>query len=101
MVPNFVLQAGDPRGDSSGGTGYAIRCEVGEGFYMRGSVGMALDGKDTGGSQFFITLLPQPHLNGRYTLFGHVRDGFAVLDQIEPGDRIRRIRIWDGVTPPE
>ena len=77
------------------------RCEIGEGFYMRGSVGMALDGKDTGGSQFFITLLPQPHLNGRYTLFGHVRDGFAVLDQIEPGDRIRRIRIWDGVTPPE
>ena len=68
---------------------------------MRGSVGMALDGKDTGGSQFFITLLPQPHLNGRYTLFGHVRDGFAVLDQIEPGDRIRRIRIWDGITPPE
>jgi cyclophilin family peptidyl-prolyl cis-trans isomerase/HEAT repeat protein len=101
VVPNFVLQAGDPRGDSSGGPGYTIRCEIGEGFYMRGSVGMALDGKDTGGSQFFITLLPQPHLNGRYTLFGHVRDGFAVLDQIEPGDRIRRIRIWDGITPPE
>ena len=100
VVPNFVLQAGDPRGDSSGGPGYTIRCEIGEGFYMRGSVGMALDGKDTGGSQFFITLLPQPHLNGRYTLFGHVRDGFAVLDQIEPGDRIRRIRIWDGVTAP-
>jgi len=101
VVPNFVLQAGDPRGDSSGGPGYTIRCEIGEGFYMRGSVGMALDGKDTGGSQFFITLLPEPHLNGRYTLFGHVRDGFAVLDQIEPGDRIRRIRIWDGVTPPD
>ena len=101
VVPNFVLQTGDPRGDSSGGPGYTIRCEIGEGLYMRGSVGMALDGKDTGGSQFFITLLPQPHLNGRYTLFGHVRDGFAVLDQIEPGDRIRRIRIWDGVTAPD
>ena len=101
VVPNFVLQAGDPRGDSAGGPGYTIRCEIGEGFYMRGSVGMALDGKDTGGSQFFITLLPQPHLNGRYTLFGHVRDGFAVLDQVEPGDRIRRVRIWDGVTAPE
>ena len=101
VVPNFVIQAGDPRGDSSGGPDYTIRCEIGEGFYMRGSVGMALDGKDTGGSQFFITLLPQPHLNGRYTLFGHVRDGFAVLDQIEPGDRIRRIRIWDGMTPPD
>ena len=101
VVPNFVVQAGDPGGDSGGGPEYTIRCEIGEGFYMRGSVGMALDGKDTGGSQFFITLLPQPHLNGRYTLFGHVRDGFAVLDQIEPGDRIRRIRIWDGLTPPE
>lgn len=100
VVPNFVLQAGDPRDDSSGGPGYTVRCEIGEGFYMRGSVGMALDGKDTGGSQFFITLLPQPHLNGRYTLFGHVRSGFEVLDQIEPGDRIRRIRIWDGLTPP-
>lgn len=100
VVPNFVLQAGDPRGDSSGGPGYTIRCEINEGFYMRGSVGMALDGKDTGGSQFFITLLPQPHLNGRYTLFGHVRDGFEVLDRIEPGDRIRRIRIWDGVNSP-
>ena len=101
VVPNFVLQAGDPRGDSTRGPAAPIRCEIGEGLYMRGSVGMALDGKDTGGSQFFITLLPQPHLNGRYTLFGHVRDGFAVLDRIEPGDRIRRIRIWDGITPPD
>ena len=101
VVPNFVLQAGDPRADNSGGPGYAIRCEVNERSYMRGSVGMALDGKDTGGSQFFVTLLPQPHLNGRYTLFGQVREGFEVLDRLEPGDRIRRVRIWDGVIPPE
>ncbi len=100
VVPNFVVQTGDPRGDSSGGPGYTIRCEVNERFYMRGSVGMALDGKDTGGSQFFITLLPQPHLNGRFTLFGQVRSGFDVLDRIRPGERIRRIRIWDGITPP-
>ena len=100
VVPNFVVQTGDPRGDSSGGPGYTLRCEINERFYMRGSVGMALDGKDTGGSQFFITLLPQPHLNGRYTMFGQVRSGFDVLDRLEPGDRIRRIRIWDGVTPP-
>lgn len=101
VVPNFVLQAGDPRADNSGGPGYTIRCEVNERSYMRGSVGMALDGKDTGGSQFFLTLLPQPHLNGRYTLFGQVREGFEVLDRLEPGDRIRRVRIWDGVIPPE
>ena len=101
VVPNFVLQAGDPRADNSGGPGYAIRCEINERSYMRGSVGMALDGKDTGGSQFFVTLLPQPHLNGRYTLFGQVREGFEVLDRLEPGDRIRRVRIWDGVVPPE
>ena len=101
VVPNFVLQAGDPRADNSGGPGYAVRCEINERSYMRGSVGMALDGKDTGGSQFFVTLLPQPHLNGRYTLFGQVREGFEVLDRLEPGDRIRRVRIWDGVIPPE
>lgn len=100
VVPNFVAQAGDPRGASPGGPGYTIRCEINERFYMRGSVGMALDGKDTGGSQFFITLLPQPHLNGRYTLFGQVRDGFEVLDRLRPQDRIRRLRIWDGITPP-
>ena len=101
VIPNFVLQAGDPRGDSSGGPGYTIRCEINERFYMRGSLGMALDGKDTGGSQFFITLLPQPHLNGRYTLFGQVREGFEVLDRIQARDGIRRVRIWDGITAPE
>ncbi len=100
VVPNFVVQAGDPRGDMAGGPGYTIRCEINDRRYVRGTVGMALDGKDTGGSQFFITLLPQPHLNGRYTVFGQVRSGFPVLDRIGPGDRIRRIRIWDGVTPP-
>ena len=101
VVPNFVLQAGDPRADDSGGPGYTLRSEINERSFMRGSVGMATDGKDTGGSQFFLTLLPQPHLNGRYTLFAQVRRGFEALDRIRPGDRIRRVRIWDGVIPPE
>ena len=101
VVPNFVLQAGDPRADNSGGPGYTLRSEINERSFMRGSVGMATDGKDTGGSQFFLTLLPQPHLNGRYTLFAQVRRGFEVLDRIQPGDRLRRVRIWDGVIPPE
>ncbi len=96
VVPNFVVQAGESRGDPAP----TIRCEINDRRYIRGTMGMALDGKDTGNSQFFITLLPQPHLNGRYTVFGQVRSGFPVLDRIGPGDRIRRIRIWDGVTPP-
>ncbi len=59
---------------------------------------MALAGRDTGGSQFFITLSPQPHLDGRYTVFGRVVNGFEVLDQISQWDVIERVRIWDGVT---
>ena len=60
---------------------------------------MALDWEDTGGSQFFITHSPQPHLDGRYTVFGHVVAGMDVVDRLEPWDVIRRVRIWDGVTP--
>ena len=66
--------------------------------YVRGTVGMALAGKDTGGSQFFITVSPQPHLDGKYTVFGRVVNGFDQLDRISQWDIIERIRIWDGVT---
>ena len=58
--------------------------------------GMALEWRDTGGSQFFITHSPQPHLDARYTAFGHVVNGMDVVDRIKPGDVIQRIRIWDG-----
>jgi cyclophilin family peptidyl-prolyl cis-trans isomerase len=98
-VPNFVVQAGDDRGDDEGGPGYTIRDEINMRPYLRGTVGMARDWEDTGGSQFFITHSPQPHLDGRYTVFGHVVAGMDVVDQLAPGDRIRRVRIWDGVTP--
>lgn len=91
VVPDFVVQAGDPRGDGWGGPGYAIRDEMNLLRYRRGIVGMALSGPDTGGSQFFITLAPQPHLDGGYTIFGRVVSGNAVLDQIIQGDRILRI----------
>ena len=63
VVPNFVVQDGDPRGDGEGGPGYTIRDELNERPYLRGTVGMALDWHDTGGSQFFITHSPQPHLD--------------------------------------
>jgi len=96
VVPGFVIQGGDPRGDGNGGPGYTIRCEVGERPYGRGAVGMALSGKDTGGSQFFITHSPQPHLDGAYTLFGWVAEGMDVVDKIRPGDVIERVEIWTG-----
>jgi cyclophilin family peptidyl-prolyl cis-trans isomerase len=93
VVPNFVAQDGDPRGDGSGGPGYAIRDELNRWWYDRGAVGMALSGPDTGGSQYFLTLSPQPHLDGHYTVFAHVIEGFDVLDAIVQGDRILSITI--------
>jgi cyclophilin family peptidyl-prolyl cis-trans isomerase len=98
VVPDFVVQDGDPRGDGEGGPGYTIRDEINERPYMRGTVGMALDWQDTGGSQFFITHSPQPHLDGRYTVFGHVVNGMDVVDRLVPGDTLRRVRVRDGVT---
>ena len=88
VVPGFVIQGGDPRGDGWGGAGYAIPCEYNDIFYTRGIVGMAHAGKDTGGSQFFITQAPQPHLNGKHTAFGKVVRGMKVVDTIEVYDRI-------------
>jgi cyclophilin family peptidyl-prolyl cis-trans isomerase/HEAT repeat protein len=97
VVPNFVVQAGDPRGDGIGGPGYAIRDELSPQPFLRGTVGMALDGTDTGGSQFFISVSPQPYLDGKYTVFGRVVKGMEILDQISQGDVIDQVRIWDGV----
>ena len=99
VVPDFVVQDGDPRGDGEGGPGYTIRDELNELPYLTGTVGMALDWKDTGGSQFFITHSPQPHLDARYTVFGRVVAGADVLDRIMPWDVVQRVRIWDGVSP--
>ncbi|CAM4513007.1 peptidylprolyl isomerase [Corallococcus exiguus] len=85
VVPDFVAQGGDPRGDGEGGPGYSIRCEMTRRPYARGTVGMALSGKDTGGSQFFFTHSPQPHLDGRYTAFGEVIQGMDVVDALLEG----------------
>ncbi|MEE2637500.1 MAG: HEAT repeat domain-containing protein [Acidobacteriota bacterium] len=100
VVPNYVVQAGDPRSDSEGGPGYTVRDELSPLPFIRGTVGMALDWADTGGSQFFITLSPQPQLDGRYTAFGTVIGGMDVVDQLQQGDIMRVVRVWDGVTPP-
>ena len=93
VVPNFVVQDGDPAGTGSGGPGYSIRDELNPRRYERGVLGMALSGPDTGGSQYFITHSPQPHLDGGYTVFGRVVAGFAALDAIVEGDRIVRVEI--------
>jgi cyclophilin family peptidyl-prolyl cis-trans isomerase/HEAT repeat protein len=93
VVPNFVIQDGDPRGDGNGGPGYQIRCEINQLAYDRAAVGMALSGKDTGGSQWFVTHAPQPHLDGGYTVFGRVVLGMDVVDRIVRGDVIQSITI--------
>ena len=101
VVPNFVMQDGDPRGDGNGGPGWSIRCEVNMREYDRGAVGMALSGKDTGGSQWFVTHSPQPHLDGGYTVFGHVNEtDMKVVDNIVRGDKIITVKIIEGRMPP-
>ena len=93
VVPNFVIQDGDPRGDGSGGPGYAIRDEINPLRYERGTLGMALSGPDTGGSQFFITHSAQPHLDGGYTVFGRVLSGMDVVDRVVQEDPILSMRV--------
>jgi cyclophilin family peptidyl-prolyl cis-trans isomerase/HEAT repeat protein len=93
VVPNFVIQDGDPRGDGFGGPGTTIRDEINRLRYEAPMIGMALSGPDTGGSQWFINLSPQPHLDGAYTIFGKVVGGLAALVRITQGETIRTIRM--------
>ena len=92
VVPGFVIQAGDPRGDGWGGPGFVMRDEVARSPFESGSVGMATSGPDTGGSQFFITFAREPRLDGAYTPIGRVVAGLEMLELISEGERIRRIR---------
>jgi cyclophilin family peptidyl-prolyl cis-trans isomerase/HEAT repeat protein len=88
VVPNFVAQGGDPRGDGSGSTPYTLRSELGPLAYGAGAVGLASAGKDTESCQFFITHLPTPHLDGRYPIFAQVTSGLDVVQRLDIGDRI-------------
>lgn len=95
VIPGFVAQGGCPNGTGTGGPGYTIPCET-EGNphrHLRGALSMAHRGKDTGGSQFFLVLEPQPHLDGVHTVFGQIIEGFEVLDQIEQGDLMRTVTV--------
>jgi cyclophilin family peptidyl-prolyl cis-trans isomerase len=91
VVPGFVVQDGDPTGTGNGGPGYEIRDELTALPFETGTVGMALAGPDTGGSQWFVTQAPEPHLDGSYTVFGQVVEGMDVVNRIEQGDRILRV----------
>ncbi len=91
VVPNFVVQTGDPSGTGNGGPGWVIRDEINRRRYDVPVVGMALSGPDTGGSQWFINLSAQPHLDGGYTIFGQVSGSYAPLYRIVQGDLIRTI----------
>ncbi|HEX4441017.1 MAG TPA: HEAT repeat domain-containing protein [Thermoanaerobaculia bacterium] len=95
VVPGFVVQDGDPTGTGNGGPGWEIRDELVPTPYRTGTVGMALSGPDTGGSQWFATQAPQPHLDGIYTAFGQVASGMDVVMRIEQGDRIYRVTVGE------
>ena len=99
VIADFVAQGGDPRGDGSGGPGFSIADEPADVSFVRGAVGIAHAGKDTGGSQFFITHSDQPHLDGRYTMFGTVVDGQAVVDALQPNDQLLSVEVSTALRP--
>jgi len=95
VIPEFVVQGGDPSGNGTGGPGYSIKCET-EGNphkHNRGALSMAHRGKDTGGSQFFLVLEPQSHLDGVHTVFGQIIDGYDIMDLIEQGDLMENVTV--------
>jgi peptidyl-prolyl cis-trans isomerase B (cyclophilin B) len=95
VLPNFVIQGGCPKGNGTGGPGYTIKCEINEHKHGTGALSMAHAGKDTGGSQFFITHSPQPHLDGVHTVFGKVIKGMEVVNKIKPNDVMNKVTVVD------
>jgi peptidyl-prolyl cis-trans isomerase B (cyclophilin B) len=95
VISNFVIQGGDPTGTGSGGPGYSFEDEVKDNplIHETGAISMANAGPNTNGSQFFITHSPQPHLDGRHTVFGKVVTGQDVVDAIQEGDIMREVTI--------
>ncbi|MFA6963823.1 MAG: peptidylprolyl isomerase [Patescibacteria group bacterium] len=93
VVPNFVIQGGDPTGTGSGGPGYKFPDEPVVGEYLAGTVAMANSGPDTNGSQFFICLEDQPSLPKSYSLFGQVTGGMDVVKNIAVGDKMDSVTI--------
>lgn len=93
VIPNFMIQGGCPIGNGTGGPGYTIKCEINPKKHLTGTLSMAHAGKDTGGSQFFITHSPQPHLDGVHTVFGQVIEGMDVVNAIRQGDVMKQVKV--------
>jgi len=100
VVPGFVVQGGDPKGDGSGGPGYTLKAEFNPRKHVRGTVAMARSqSPDSAGSQFYICFAPASHLDGSYTVFGQVAKGMEVVDQIKVGDKMKSVKIEDAPKP--
>ncbi|HVT54243.1 MAG TPA: peptidylprolyl isomerase [Dongiaceae bacterium] len=97
VIPGFVAQGGCPMGTGTGGPGWRIACETkgNPHKHKTGSLSMAHAGRDTGGSQFFLVLAPQPHLDGQHTVFGQISEGLDVLQELEIGDEIKKVSFTD------
>ncbi len=95
VIGDFMIQGGDPTGTGRGGPGYRFEDELNKNPLTHGEkvISMANAGPDTNGSQFFITHSPQPHLNGKHTVFGTVVVGREVVDSIRQGDKIEKVKI--------
>jgi len=94
VVPDFVVQGGDPKGNGTGGPGYTIKAEFSKRKHVRGTMAMARSQHpDSAGSQFYITYGPTPHLDGNYTVFGQVVSGMEHVDRIKQGDRMKSVAI--------
>lgn len=95
VIPDFMIQGGCPNGTGTGGPGYKIPCETAGNphKHLRGTLSMAHAGKDTGGSQFFICHSPQPHLDGKHTVFGRVTDGVEIVDKVRGGDKMLKVTV--------
>ncbi|HNP72698.1 MAG TPA: peptidylprolyl isomerase [Kouleothrix sp.] len=97
VISNFVIQGGDPTGTGTGGPGYRFEDEVRGNplLHETGVISMANAGANTNGSQFFITLSPQPHLNGKHTVFGKVVEGMDIVNATRQGDRMEKVTIQE------
>ena len=97
VIQDFMIQGGCPKGTGTGGPGYTIKCETAGNprKHGKGALSMAHAGKDTGGSQFFITHRATPHLDGVHTVFGQVTTGQEVVDAIRQGDKMKKVTIGE------
>lgn len=99
-IPDFVVQGGCPLGTGTGGPGYSIPCETEKNTeskhkHHRGSLSMAHAGKNSGGSQFFLVRAPQPHLDGKHTVYGEITEGLKIIDKLRNGDKMNQVRITE------